>query len=139
MRIFLILGALVLVLFYASSTSSAFPCQTGEAQGFATIRWNPEGLISSLDGESKRRRWFWRRYNCTGQGVSVRRIAVGVYDVEFPGLGNRMALASSVSQEAVSVSVQPFGTGLFRVTTRGPIVEDGLLVRRDVPFAIVVY
>lgn len=141
MKLLLILVSLCLVgLVYVKSESAApSACKTGEAQGFAALRWDPIGLVGELDGESQRQRWFWRRYNCTGRGVSIRRVDRGVYDIEFPGLGYRMAVVSAINQEGTSASVQPFGTGLFRVVLRGPVSEDRLLQRVDVPFAIAVF
>lgn len=141
MKILIVACVAVAALVYVSANGAAPAptCRTGEAQGFAAIRWNPEGTIGQLVGKSSSPRWFWRRYNCTGRGVSIRRLDRGVYDIDFPGLGNRLAVVSAISQEGVSASVQPFGTGLFRVTLRGPIVDENLLTRRDIPFTIVVF
>lgn len=126
--------------YVGTNEAAPFVCRTGEVQGFATVRWSPAEIVGQIPSGrfAQRPKFFWRKYNCTGANVMVRRRDVGVYEIAFPGLGYRMAVVSAVTQDGTNASVQPLGTGVFRVILRGPVVNDGLLARRDVAFAIVV-
>ena len=133
MRVVLVLAALGLLLMPSSSAAPA-ACVTGGAQGFAALRFSPLETVGTIPNRwTGSNRYFWRKHNCTGRGVFVRRRDVGVFEINFPGLGYRLGIVSAISQEGASASVWPFGTGVFRVVVRGPIVENGLLTRRDVP------
>ncbi len=134
--------ALVLLLALAlpGSSHAAHPrCQFGRAQGFISVRNNPEFLVGTVPNRfSSSSRYFSRRYNCKGNLPLIRRVDLGLYDVRFPGLARRTAFATAISQEGVSVSVQPMGD-VYRVALRGPLAVNEVLSRRDVAFSIVLF
>jgi hypothetical protein len=72
---------------------------------------------------------FVARFTCTGSAPQVRRVAVGVYEVRFPGNPSRVATFSSPA-------AQPTGgyTGTaFRVSLWVPGRQDPI----DTPFVVI--
>ena len=87
---------------------------------------------------TSKNRYFQRRWNCTGRQVYARRVDLGVYEVQFPGLPWRAPVVSALSQEGVTASVYVFGD-VYRVALRGPLSGEDVAIRRDVPFSIAIH
>lgn len=136
---FVLAGVLLGPLTLSGTTASR--CATGDALAFAAIRTSPTHLAGQIPSlYTGKARYFGRRYNCTGGGVEVRRLGLGLYNIRFPGLNPRVVLVSALVQEGTSASALPLGDNSIHVVLRGPGVgEDGTLTKRDVPFAIAVF
>lgn len=129
-----LVAALAWVGIAVSSTPADTSCATGSALGFATIRPQPVFIAGTVRGAFTRsKRFFWRRYNCKGRLPEVRHLATGLYDVRFPGLRIRTAVGTATTDQWVSVSLQPLGNDIVRVSLFQKSVP------RDVAFTVVVY
>lgn len=135
-----VIVAAAIGLFALRSDASHLGCHTGNAQGFVAIREDPAELVGTLPSRfTSDPRFFSTRYNCMGRSVQARRVDQGIYDVRFPGVNVRMAIADAISQEGVSTSVQPLTDGIVRVSLRGPLFGNDVASRRDVAFGVVVF
>lgn len=139
-----VFGVLGVSLAFGGSSvqESAPPCRFGRVQGFMSIRADPAYLVGTIPSRfTGQARYFSRRYNCKGYDVHIRRVDTGIYDVQFVGLGFRLALTTAISQEGVAASVQPLPDSTYRVALRGPLVNDNgtLLERRDIPFSLAIF
>lgn len=132
-------GALILAL-PGSGAPTTRRCIAGSAFGFVALQDEPGYLVGTIPSTfTADSRYFTRRYNCTSRSALVRRSGLGSYDVRFPGLNIRLAVASAISEEAVTASVHPLGDGTVRISLRGPLAGDDVASRRDVAFTVVVY
>jgi hypothetical protein len=134
--------ALVLVAVLATygNSASAQRCRSGEAKAFVAIQDDPPYLVGTIPSKfSDDARYFSRRFNCLGQSAAVRRVNLGIYEVRFPDLHPRLALATAISDEGVTASALPIEDGIVRVSLRGPLGGSDVATRRDVPFSIVIY
>jgi len=136
MKAALVVAVLSVLAFAAGSRSqpSAPSCgPAGAAQGFATIRPFPANAAGRIQGSFSRNPFFFiRRFNCKGRGVEVRHIALGVYDVRFPGLRPRAISGVALTEGAVSAAMQPL-SDIVRVRLfNGKRPVDGA-------FSVVVY
>lgn len=114
-------------------------CVYGRVQGFIAIRSDPVYLVGTIPSQfTANPDYFARRYDCKRTAPQVRRVDLGVYDVRLPELGNRVAVATGFG-DGVTASVQGLDDGIYRVFLRGPVVQNTVLVRRDVPFSLVIY
>lgn len=133
------IGALV-GFFALRSEASHLRCHTGNALGFVAIRSDPAELVGQIPSRfTSDPGYFSSRYNCTGRNVQARRVDQGIYDVRFPGIVVRVAVADAISTEGVSTSVQHLGDGVVRIALRGPLGGSDVAARRDVAFNVVVY
>ena len=142
MRYLLLLVGGVLAVGFVVSQAQAdhLRCHTGNALGFVAIKADPPHLVGTLPGRfTGNPDYFEVRYNCSGQSVHARRVALGLYDIRFPGINPRIAVADAISSEGVSTSVQPLADGIVRVSLRGPLAGADVASRRDVPFSVVVF
>ena len=142
MRAVLLVAAITAVVgfFALRSEASHLRCHTGNALGFVSIRSDPAELVGQIPSRfTSDVGYFSSRYNCTGQNVQARRVDQGVYDVRFPGLVVRVAVADAISTEGISTSVQLLGDGMVRVSLRGPLGGSDVASRRDVAFNVVIY
>lgn len=115
-------------------------CQTGAVLGIAAVTGRPsEGIANIPSQYVSARDVFGRRFNCTGKGIQVRRVATGVYEVLFAGLGGLNCVATSMTTEAMSNACLPMGEGSYRVSMRGVEASSNVLVAKDVGFTIVVF
>lgn len=133
-------AAMVALMTTSAGGSQASPrCVTGKARGFVAIRPDPPHLVGTIPNRfTDRQKYVTRRYNCRRGGVQVRRVDLGSYEVLFPGVRPRVALATAISGEGVAASVEVFGD-VVRVALRGPIIGDDVAARRDVPFSVVIF
>ena len=135
-----VVSLLVVGVADGNAASHQAPCLYGRVQSFASIRANPPYLVGTIPSRfTGKHSYFSRRYNCKKQGVLVRRVDLGVYDVRFPGLRYRTAVVSAISQEGVTASVYAWDNATYRVVLRGPLSDNNALIRRDVPFSIATY
>ena len=124
---------------YGESASRA-RCEFGRVQGFVSIRSDPGYLVGTIPSRfSDDARFFERRYNCTRRSASVRRVDLGLYEVHFPDLADRVAVVSAISEEGIAASVVPYSGGVYRIALRGPLENNGVLLRRDVAFSIAIF
>lgn len=132
-------GALIASL-AAHGAVRAHACEPDGAFAFVAIQGDPPYLVGTLPSVfTTDPRYFSRRFDCAAPGIAARRVSLGLYDVQVPDAGARLAIVSAISEEAVSTSVHPLGNGLYRVALRGPLAGSDVASRRDVPFALVVF
>jgi hypothetical protein len=97
-------------------------CANGAVRGIATVVGESSGIANVPDAFTGRRALFSRTFNCTGRGVQVRRVSVGVFEVRFVGNGAPTALATGVAGgEASADLVAP---GVFRVRVYASGISD---------------
>jgi hypothetical protein len=107
-------------------------CTNGAVRGVATVTGDPaKGIANIPDQFSGAAVLFYRRFNCTGRGVQVRRTEIGVYEVRF--VNNPAPSAVASGHGFFSATVEPIGPGTFRVRVQnvGRADED------DGPFTVV--
>ena len=111
-------------------------CQPGAVRGVAVVTGDElhgmGNIPSTFTGNA---RLFARRFNCTGGGVTVRRVDPGVFDVRFAGNSATVGVASSTLDGAVSVTRNTDGS--FRVTVYSPEADQNIDIKVDKPFQIV--
>lgn len=130
---------IALGLIGTSAAVSGPTCVYGRVQGFISIRSDPVYLVGTIPNQfTANADYFARRYNCKRKAPQVRRVDLGVYDVRFSELGNRAPIATAFT-DGVVASVQGLDDGTYRVYLRGPVVQNGVLIRRDVPFSLAVF
>lgn len=112
-------------------------CQPGAIRGVAVVVGNDlkgmAGISASFTGSAT---LFNRRFNCSGGGVSVRRVETGVFDVRFAGNSANVGVASSAVDGATSVTRNSDGS--FRVTVYSPEADQNIDIKVDKPFQLVV-
>jgi hypothetical protein len=104
-------------------------CKPGSVRGYVAVTGSAAGIANVPDRFTNAKGLFAARFTCTGGAPQVRRVAVGVYDVRFPGNPSRVATFSSPA-------AQPTGGytgGAFRVSLWVPGHEDPI----DTPFVVV--
>jgi hypothetical protein len=85
----------------ASPSVAQQRCTNGAVRGIATVTGNPsQGIANLPDQFSSSNALFARKFNCTGKGVQVRRIGIGVYEVRFVGISGVSAVGSAVADDA---------------------------------------
>lgn len=107
-------------------------CATGAVRGIAVVTGNPREGIANIPGTfTSAPNLFARRFNCTGKGVQVRRVGLGVYEVRFPGIASPSAVAGAGSPQ-MALEVLP--DGVIRVSMHALAIRDA----EDRPFTVVV-
>lgn len=107
-------------------------CTNGAVRGIANVTGVPsQGIANMPDQFSSAANLFSRRFNCTGKGVQVRRVAAGVYEVRFVGSTSTSAVGSAVGDAYANVETVSAGT--FRVTIHPAGRDD----KSDLAFTIV--
>ncbi len=139
----LIAVAAIILAFVIGATSlslGANRCSTGTVRGFAVVRGDPTIGIGSLPSIfSGQQELFEVRYNCSGKGVLAKRVDEGIYDVWFPSNPAKVAVVSAMNQQAASASVDRIDDGIFRISIRGPVVNNDILIHRELPFYIAIF
>jgi hypothetical protein len=108
-------------------------CANGAVRGFAAVTGDPgKGIANMPDQFSSAKILFSRTFNCAGGGVQVRRVAVGTYEVRFPGNGGQTAVVSG--SNALSW-VQAMPGGVFRIGLHVPGRQDPA----EQPFVVVLF
>jgi hypothetical protein len=107
-------------------------CATGSVRGIATVLGDNTGIANLGDTFTSRKTVFSRTFNCTGRGVQVRRVSIGVYEVRFVGNGAGTALATGVAGGEASAELT--SAGVFRVR----VYASGISDPEDRGFSIVV-
>ena len=106
-------------------------CQPGAVRGFVTVTGDPTKSIANLpDTFTSAAGLFGARFNCAGAAPQARRVAVGVYEVRFPGTGSTIATASAGAAET---TIGHLGGGTFRINLWVPGRQDAL----DTPFVVI--
>ena len=106
-------------------------CANGAVRGIATIVGDNSGMANLPDGFTSRKTLFSRTFNCTGRGVQVRRVSIGVYDVRFEGNNAPTALATGLGGGEASAELG--SPGIFRVR----VYASGIADPEDRGFSIV--
>jgi hypothetical protein len=107
-------------------------CTNGAVRGIAYVTGNPTmGIANIGDKFTGAGVIFGRKFNCNGRGVLVRRISIGLYEIQFVGNPASSAVASGVGN-AYAV-VDPLPGGIFRVGVHPAGRDDPA----DQPFVIV--
>jgi hypothetical protein len=89
-------------------------CTNGAVRGIAYVTGNPTmGIANIGDKFTGAGVVFGRKFNCNGRGVLVRRISIGLYEIQFVGNPASSGVASGVGN-AYAV-VDPLPGGIFRV------------------------
>jgi hypothetical protein len=88
-------------------------CSNGAVRGIATVLGGSAGVSNLPATFTSSRSLFTRRFNCTGRGVQVRRLSIGVFEIRFLGNGAPTALASGVAGGEASAELS--APGVFRV------------------------
>ena len=89
-------------------------CTTGAVRGIVVVTGDPTAGMANLpDQFTSSKAVFGRTFNCTGRGIQVRRVSIGVYEVRLVGNGAQTALAGGLTGgHASAYAVAP---GFFRV------------------------
>lgn len=107
-------------------------CTNGAVRGIAYVTGNPTmGIANIGDKFTGAGVVFGRKFNCNGRGVLVRRISIGLYEIQFVGNPASSAVASGVGN-AYAV-IDPLPGGIFRVGVHPAGRDDPA----DQPFVIV--
>jgi hypothetical protein len=89
-------------------------CTNGAVRGIATVVGDSSGIVNLGATFTSRKAVFARAFNCTGRGVQVRRVSIGVYEVRFVGNGAPTALATAAA--GGEASAERTAAGVFRVS-----------------------
>ena len=116
-----------------SATVAQRRCANGAVRGVAYVTGNPTMGIANIPGTfTSAGVLFGRKFNCTGKAIQVRRVSLGVFEVQFVGNAASSAVGSGVG-DAYAV-VDPVPGGIFRVGVHPAGRDDPA----DLPFVIVV-
>jgi hypothetical protein len=107
-------------------------CTNGAVRGIATVVGDAAGMANLPDRFTNRRALFGRTFNCTGRGVLVRRLGIGMYEVQF--VGNVASTALATGAGGGYASAQLSSQGVFRVF----VYPAGRADSEDRSFTIVV-
>jgi hypothetical protein len=107
-------------------------CTNGAVRGIATVTGDPsKGIANVPDKFSGAAVLFARKFNCTGRAVQVRRLEIGVYEVQFVNNPAPSAVATGLGFFSATVETVSPGTFRVRVQNVGRADED------DGPFTVV--
>jgi hypothetical protein len=107
-------------------------CANGAVRGIATVTGDPsKGIANVPDKFSGAAVLFARKFNCTGRAVQVRRLEIGVYEVQFVNNPAPSAVATGLGFFSATVETIAPGTFRVRVQNVGRADED------DGPFTVV--
>jgi hypothetical protein len=107
-------------------------CTNGAVRGIATVTGDPsKGIANVPDKFSGAAVLFARKFNCTGRAVQVRRLEIGVYEVQFVNNPAPSAVATGLGFFSATVETIAPGTFRVRVQNVGRADED------DGPFTVV--
>jgi hypothetical protein len=108
-------------------------CANGAVRGIAYVTGNPtQGIANVPDQFTANASLFGRRFNCTGKGVQVRRVAAGTFEVRFVGVSGASGVGSGTGD--AYATVEPVAADSFRVTIHPAGRDDKV----DAAFTIVV-
>jgi hypothetical protein len=115
-----------------SPTVAQQRCTNGAVRGIATVTGDPsKGIANVPDQFSGAAVLFARRFNCTGRGVQVRRLEIGVYEVRF--VNNTAPSAVATGHGFFSATVETVSPGTFRIRVQ----DVGRADENDGPFTVV--
>lgn len=107
-------------------------CANGAVRGIAYVTGAPgAGIANVPDKFTSAASLFGRKFNCTGRATQVRRLATGVYEVNFVGISGASAVGSATGD--AYADVEPSGGGAFKVTVHPAGRDDKI----DSPFTVV--
>ncbi len=90
-------------------------CTTGAVRGIVVVTGDPRAGMANLpDQFTSSKAVFGRTFNCTGRGIQVRRVSIGVYEARLVGNGAQTALASGLN--GGYASADPASGGVFKVS-----------------------
>jgi hypothetical protein len=95
-------------------TAAQARCATGAVRGIATVGGGSAGVANIPSTFSGRRSLFARTFNCTGRGIQVRRLAIGLFELRFVGNAAPTALATAAG--GGEASAEATAAGVFRVS-----------------------
>lgn len=97
------------------ATATQKRCSTGAVRGVVVVTGDPRTGLANLPSQfTSSRAVFGRTFNCTGRGIQVRRISIGVYELRLVGNGAQIALASGLN--GGHASADPAAGGVFKVS-----------------------
>ena len=97
-------------------------CANGAVRGIATVNGGSAGMANLPGTFTGSTSLFARRFNCTGRGVQVRRVSIGVYEIRFLRNGAPTALATGAAGGEASAELASPGT--FRVQVYASGISD---------------
>jgi hypothetical protein len=132
--LFLALGGSALAVGKRGDSSAATAqraCAQGNVRGIADVNGGPSGMANIPGGFTGAGPLFARRFNCTRRPVFVRRLGIGMYEVQF--FTNWAANAIASGPAGVQASAHRVSPGIFRVT----VYPAGRADPWDAPFLVV--
>ena len=97
-----------------SVTANQPRCATGAVRGIATVVGDSAGIANLSPTFTSRKALFARRFNCTGRGIEVRRVSIGLFEVRFVGNSAPTALATALGGGEASAEIT--AGGVYRVS-----------------------
>ncbi|MGH3133178.1 MAG: hypothetical protein ACRDNY_05475 [Gaiellaceae bacterium] len=113
-----------------SATVAQQRCAQGAIRGIAHVTGGPNGAANIPDRFTGSNVLFARKFNCTRRAIQVRRLGIGIYELQFVGNGAPSAIGSGVS--GAQSSADRIGPGLFRIT----VSPTGRADPADLPFMV---
>ena len=119
-------------------TAAQARCANGAVRGIAVVTGEPTKGIAGIPATfTANGRLFNSRFNCSGQGVQVRRVGTGVFEVRFPGSAALSAVANALGPAAGPVGFDVVSPGVFRVYVKGQATTGNILTTADLGFILV--
>jgi hypothetical protein len=130
-----------LALFFALGGSAAFAvshatqarCANGAVRGLAVVTGPPGKSVSNVpDQFSASGSLFLKQFNCSGGPTSVRRMGMGLYQVQF---ARNNTVSAVVSAAGATSFLQVMAPGVFQIGMNVPGRDD----KADVPFIVAAF
>jgi hypothetical protein len=131
LALFFALGGTALAVSHAVKPQAR--CANGAVRGLAVVTGESgKGIANLPDQFSSSGTLFLKQFNCTGGATSVRRLGLGVYDVQFAG---NPTVSAVVSASGATSYLQVIAPGTFRVGLNVPGRDD----KAEVPFIVAAF
>jgi hypothetical protein len=131
LALFFALGGTALAVSHAIKPQAR--CANGAVRGLAVVTGESgKGIANLPDQFSSSGTLFLKQFNCTGGATSVRRLGIGMYDVQFAG---NPTVSAVVSASGATSYLQVIAPGTFRVGLNVPGRDD----KAEVPFIVAAF
>jgi hypothetical protein len=131
LALFFALGGTALAVSHAIKPQAR--CANGAVRGLAVVTGESgKGIANLPDQFSNSGTLFLKQFNCTGGATSVRRLGLGIYDVQFAG---NPTVSAVVSASGATSYLQVIAPGTFRVGLNVPGRDD----KAEVPFIVAAF
>jgi len=118
---------------FAVSHATQARCANGAVRGIAVVTGaSGKGIPNLPDQFSSSGTLFLKQFNCSGGATLVRRVGVGVYDVQF---ARNSTVSAVVSASGANSYLQVLAPGTFRVGLNIPGGQD----KTEVPFIVAAF